>query len=36
MEEVDQIFDLIWLKNISESGHSGPAIVDLMLDLLFL
>jgi hypothetical protein len=36
VEEVHQIFDLVRLESISEGRHCGTAIVDLMLDLLFL
>ncbi len=35
MKEVHQIFDLVRLENISESGHSCTPIVNLMFDLLF-
>lgn len=35
MKEVHQIFDLVRLENISESGHGSTAIVNLMFDLLF-
>jgi hypothetical protein len=35
VKEVHQIFDLVRLENISESGHSSTAIVDLMFDPLF-
>jgi hypothetical protein len=36
VKEVDQIFDLVRLEDVSESGHRSTAIVDLMFDLLFL
>jgi len=36
VEEVDEVFDLVRLENVSESGHGGATIVDLMFDLLFL
>jgi hypothetical protein len=35
VKEVHQIFDLVRLENISESGHGSTAIVNLMFDLLF-
>jgi hypothetical protein len=35
VKEVDQIFDLVRLENVAESGHSGAAVVDLMLDFFF-
>jgi hypothetical protein len=34
MKEVDEVLDLVRLKNISESGHGSATIVNLMLDLL--
>jgi hypothetical protein len=36
VKEVDQIFDLVRLENVSESGHGGAAMLNLMFDLLFL
>jgi hypothetical protein len=36
VKEVDQIFDLVRLENVSERGHGGAAIIDLTFDLLFL
>jgi hypothetical protein len=35
MKEVNDIFDLVGLENISEGGHGGTALVNLMLDFLF-
>jgi hypothetical protein len=35
MKEVNEIFDLIGLENISEGGHRGATLVNLMLDSLF-
>jgi hypothetical protein len=35
MKEVHEIFNLVWLKDVSKSGHSCATIVDLMFDLLF-
>jgi hypothetical protein len=34
MKEVDEVLDLVRLKNIAEGGHGSAAIVNLMLDLL--
>jgi hypothetical protein len=34
MKEVDEVLDLVRLKNISEGGHGSATIVNLMLDLL--
>jgi hypothetical protein len=36
VQKVHQIFDLVRLKNISESRHSRTTIVDLVFDLLLL
>jgi hypothetical protein len=36
MQKRNQIFDLIRLQNISEGGHAGPALMNLMFNLLFL
>jgi hypothetical protein len=36
VEEIHQIFNLVRLESISEGRHGSPAVVDLMLDLLFL
>jgi hypothetical protein len=35
MKEVNEIFDLVRLKDVSESRHSRATIVNLMLDFLF-
>ena len=35
MKEVHEIFDFVRLEDVSESGHRGTTIVNLMLDLLF-
>jgi hypothetical protein len=35
VEEIHQIFDFVRLENISEGGHGGATIVDLMFDFLF-
>ena len=35
MKEVDQILDLVGLENVSESGHGGAAILNLMFDFFF-
>jgi hypothetical protein len=35
VKEVDQVFYLVWLKDVTESGHGCAAIVNLMFDLLF-
>jgi hypothetical protein len=34
MKEVDEVLDLVRLKNIAKGGHGSAAIVNLMLDLL--
>jgi len=34
MEEVHEIFDFVGLENVSEGGHGGAAIVNLMFDFL--
>jgi hypothetical protein len=34
VKEVNEIFDLVGLENISEGGHGGTALVNLMLDFL--
>ena len=34
MKEVNEIFDLVGLENISEGGHGGTALVNLMFDFL--
>jgi hypothetical protein len=34
MKEVNEIFDLIGLENISEGGHGCATLVNLMLDFL--
>jgi hypothetical protein len=34
VKEVDEVLDLVRLKNIAEGGHGSAAIVNLMLDLL--
>jgi len=35
VEEVHQIFNLVRLENVSERGHGGATIVNLVFDLLF-
>jgi hypothetical protein len=35
VKEVNEIFDLVGLENISEGGHGGTALMNLMLDFLF-
>jgi hypothetical protein len=35
MKEVNEIFDLVGLENISEGGHRRATLVNLMLDFLF-
>ena len=35
MKEVNEIFDLVGLQNVSESGHRRATLVNLMLDFLF-
>jgi len=35
VKEVNQIFDLVRLENISKGGHSSATVVNLMFDLLF-
>jgi hypothetical protein len=35
VEKIDQIFDLIWLESVAESGHSSAAVLDLILDFFF-
>lgn len=35
VKEINEIFDLIGLENISEGGHGGTALENLMLDFLF-
>jgi hypothetical protein len=34
VKEVNKIFDLVGVENISEGGHGGTALVNLMLDFL--
>jgi hypothetical protein len=34
VKEVHEIFDFVGLENISERGHGGTAVVDLMFDFL--
>jgi hypothetical protein len=33
VKEVDEVFDLVGLENVAESGHGRAAVLDLMLDL---
>jgi len=35
VKEVDKVFDLIGLEDVAEGGHGGAAVLDLMLDFLF-
>jgi hypothetical protein len=35
MKEVHEIFDFVWLKNISEGRHGSAATVNLTLDFFF-
>jgi hypothetical protein len=34
VKEVHEIFDFVGLENISEGGHGGTTLVNLMLDFL--
>jgi hypothetical protein len=35
VQEVDEVFDLVRLENVAEGGHGGAAVLNLMLDFLF-
>jgi hypothetical protein len=35
VKEVDEVFDLVGLENVAESGHGRAALLDLVLDFFF-